>query len=249
MIEYQCNICGSRNCCEPSSLGRERPDCQDCGSSVRMRSVIGLLSQGLFGQLLQIDEFPTSPHLQGIGLSDWDTYANRLGRRIRYQNTFYHQEPLLDITRVADSKVESCDFILSADVFEHVAPPVSDAFAGTWRLLKPGGLLILTVPYVVEVDTTTEHFPDLYDWSLAQGADGTHRLYNRTRDGTQEEFDQLVFHGGPGTTLEMRVFSKHSLLAELEAAGFSNIRIADEPMPEIGVMWQHPWSLPVVAWK
>ena len=249
MIDYQCNICGCRNRCDPASLGRETPDCKGCGSSVRMRSVIGLLSQGLFGRLLPIDEFPRSGEVHGIGLSDWEPYASRLGRRIRYQNTFYHQEPRLDITRVDASKAGSCDFILSADVFEHVAPPVSDAFAGAWRLLKPGGLLVLTVPYVVETSTTTEHFPDLYDWSLSETDDGRHRLHNRRRDGTTEEFDQLTFHGGPGTTLEMRIFSRDSLLAELGAAGFGDVRIAGEAMPEIGVMWQHPWSLPVIARK
>ena len=125
----------------------------------------------------------------------------------------------------------------------------SAAFAGAWRLLKPGGLLILTVPYIIESNATLEHFPDLHEWALTTGDDGVHRLRNRRVDGTVEEFDQLVFHGGPGSTLEMRIFSRDSLLGELASAGFDDVRIADEPMPPIGVLWQHPWSLPVVARK
>ena len=214
-----------------------------------MRSVIGLLSQGLYGKLLPIDEFPQSPRVQGVGLSDWDVYARKLGDRIGYTNTFYHQEPRLDITNIGPERAGSCDFIISADVFEHVTPPVSAAFAGAWRLLKPGGLLILTVPYIIESNATLEHFPDLHEWALTTGDDGVHRLRNRRVDGTVEEFDQLVFHGGPGSTLEMRIFSRDSLLGELASAGFDDVRIADEPMPPIGVLWQHPWSLPVVARK
>ena len=55
-----------------------------------------------------------------------------------------------------------------------------------------------------------EHFPDLYDYSIAQ-LKNDWVLVNRTRDGRLETFDKLVFHGGPGSTLEMRVFSERTL--------------------------------------
>lgn len=246
-MEYRCNICGKDNQCELADLGREQPDCRGCGSTLRMRSVIGLLSRALFGDLRPIEEFPIDRTYRGVGLSDWDEYARRLAERLDYTNTFYHQEPRLDITTIPDERAGTCDFLISTDVFEHVLPPVSAAFAGARRLLKPGGVLVLTVPYALEVDHTVEHFPTLHDWSLVQQGDGAWALENFRADGQREVFDKLIFHGGPGSTLEMRVFSQASLLRELEQAGFSDIRIVDEPMPEIGVVWPVSWSLPIIA--
>jgi SAM-dependent methyltransferase len=246
-MEYQCNICGSANRCEPADLGRETPDCRGCGSTLRMRAVVGLLSQALFGDFRAIGDFPERRDLRGVGLSDWDEYARRLADRLDYTNTYYHQEPRLDITAIPDDRAGSCDFLISTDVFEHVLPPVSAAFSGAKRLLKPGGALILTVPYSLEGEDTVEHFPGLHDWSLSQEADGAWRLDNRRDDGGEDTFRNLVFHGGPGSTLEMRVFSRRSLLRELEQAGFREVRIVDDAMPEIGVVWPCTWSLPVIA--
>lgn len=246
-MEYNCNICGTANTCELADLGRETPDCRGCGSTLRMRAVIGLLSEALFGEPLAIADFPKRRGLRGVGLSDWEEYARRLAERMDYTNTFYHQEPRLDITDIADDQAGSCDFLISTDVFEHVLPPVSAAFSGARRLLKPGGVFILTVPYALECENTVEHFPNLHEWSLHQEPDGAWRLDNRRRDGGQETFRDLVFHGGPGSTLEMRLFSRQSLLEELRVAGFSDVRIAAEPMPSIGVVWPVSWSLPVVA--
>ena len=245
-MHYRCNICASWNFTAPEAMGRETPDCLGCGSTLRMRAVIGLLSKSLFGDFRAIAEFPTRRDIRGVGLSDWDEYARRLAERLDYTNTFYHQEPLLDITAIPDGRAGSCDFLISTDVFEHVLRPVSAAFAGARRLLKPGGVLVLTVPYALEVDHTQEHFPELNDWVLEQ-SDAVWRLRNRREDGTEEVFEDLVFHGGPGSTLEMRRFSQASLLRELEDAGFRDIRIVDADMPEIGVVWPYQWSLPMLA--
>ena len=246
-MQYTCNICGAVNDCQVYQLGREKPDCRGCGSNVRMRAVIGLLSHELFGARLPIDAFPRDPGIRGVGLSDWDAYAERLGTRLSYTNTYYHQEPLLDITCNPEHQVGSCDFLISTDVFEHVLPPVGLAFTGARQLLKEGGVLILTVPYMVEPADTIEHFPSLHEWALEQDNGGAWRLENKRSDGSLEVFTELVFHGGPGSTLEMRLFSLQSLLDELRKAGFSSVRVAEDPMPEIGVIWSHAWSLPIVA--
>lgn len=246
-VSFRCNVCGAACRCQASSLGRETASCDGCGSTVRMRAVVHLLSQGLFGESLALPDFPRRKDLRGVGLSDWDEYARRLADRLDYTNTYYHQEPRLDITRIEPGAEHSCDFIISTDVFEHVEPPVSLAFDGARRLLKPGGLLVLTVPFITETEQTLEHFPELHDWQLVQRDDGEYVVRNRRRDGTAEEFPIPVFHGGPGTTLEMRVFSRVSLLRCLSAAGFSDVRVADEPVPEFGIHWQVNWSLPIVA--
>ena len=40
-------------------------------------------------------------------------------------------------------------------------------------------------------------------------------MINTTREGRIEEFEDLIFHGGEGETLEKRVFSLPDLLDEL----------------------------------
>ena len=119
-----------------------------------------MLSLELLGRSLCLSEFPTRPDIIGLGMSDWDGYASVLAQKFSYQNTYYHQEPRLDI-RDIDPKLEgTMDFVISSDVFEHVPPPVSMAFENARRLLKPNGILVFSTPYSKETETV-EHFPEL----------------------------------------------------------------------------------------
>jgi SAM-dependent methyltransferase len=245
---FRCNICGTRVDCGPNDFGRETSSCSSCGSTVRMRGVIHLVSKAIFGKSIALPDFPHRPDIRGVGLSDWDEYARRLAERVSYTNTYYHQEPFLDIANVPDASAGSCDFVISTDVFEHVAPPVSKAFDGALKLLKPGGVLVLTVPFATEESETREHFPGLNRFEIVGGSvEAPYKLINTRLDGGVEEFGDLVFHGGPGTTLEMRVFTRSSLERELKQAGFTNIRFANEPVQKFGIHWLVPWSIPVVA--
>jgi hypothetical protein len=72
---------------------------------------------------------------------------------------------------------------------------------------------------------------------------------NRRRDGSLEVFENLVFHGGDGSTLEMRVFTEPSLRALLQQAGFGSVYVAIEDTPEFGIELAVPWSLPIAARK
>jgi SAM-dependent methyltransferase len=213
-----------------------------------MRAIVHLLSRALFGRSLSLPEFPVDKQLTGVGLSDWEVYADQLAAKLDYRNTYLDRDPKLDITRIDPSLERSLDFLISTDVFEHVQPPVSVAFENACRLLKPGGCLIFTVPYTNEPGTrTVEHFPDLYDFELQTAPGQPARLRNRTRDGQEQVFDDLVFHGGGGLTLEMRVFTEESLLQELARAGFEDVRICREQDLEHGIYWSCDWSLPLVA--
>ena len=211
-----------------------------------MRSMVHLLTSELFGRSIPLPELPRRPDLVGIGLSDSPAYAVPLARRVGYVNTFFHTEPRLDIGNVPENRAAEVDFIIASDVFEHVAPPVARAFANARRLLKPGGVLIFSVPFSLDADTV-EHFPELHDYRLVETG-GSWRLENRTSDGRDQVFTDLVFHGGPGTTLEMRLFSRAGLERAFAAAGFARMRIAAEPCAEHGIVWAEPWSVPMVAY-
>jgi capsular polysaccharide biosynthesis protein/SAM-dependent methyltransferase len=246
-VAFRCNICGAENVAFGADFGREIPSCEGCGSTVRMRSVVRCVSMALFGRSLALPDMVADPAIRGIGLSDWNEYAVRLADLFSYRNTFFDTEPRLDITAPRAKLLGTLDFLIASDVFEHVPRPVERAFTGAFELLKPGGTLILTVPYTTNAETV-EHFPELHDPQVLDfGAE--FYLVDRRRDGSFRTFDDLVFHGGPGQTLEMRIFCEADLLAQLERAGFGQIQVRGEDDPASGVIQPVPWSLPVTAVK
>jgi hypothetical protein len=242
---YQCNICGGACWTRFTELTREEPSCHRCSSTVRMRAMVNLLSMELFGESLSIPDFPVRADISGVGMSDWDGYARPLATKFNYRNTFYHKEPKLDITSIPSALEESLDFIISSDVYEHIVPPVSIAFENARKLLKPNGVFIFIVPYNKN-GSTKEHFPDLFNYEVRK-ENGNYTLRNISRNGTEQVFDNLVFHGGMGATLEMRSFTETSLLDEFRKAGFSNVKVYNEPCYEFGIVWEHDWSLPIAA--
>lgn len=246
-INFQCNICGTHNTCSLNELSRESDSCSRCHSTVRMRSIIHLLSINCFGESLILPEFPTKKEIHGVGMSDWETYANQLEEKLDYSNTFYHQEPRLDITDIKENIIGTMDFVISTDVYEHVLYPVNRAFQNTLKLLKPSGVFIFTVPFTKEGENTLEHFGQLHDFTIEQTND-KYVLKDNLPNGSVNEFRDLIFHGGPGSTLEMRIFSEKSLLKELNDAGFKDIKIHSEPFMKYGIYWgDELWSLPITA--
>jgi SAM-dependent methyltransferase len=247
-VDFLCNVCGRRNHGVPreQAENREFQSCVHCRSSLRMRSLMLALATELFGSPRVLPAFPADKSIRGIGMSDWEGYASRLAERLDYVNTFYHQEPHLDIANVPEEQFGRYDFLISSDVFEHIPPRELDrAFANSRRLLRAGGTFIFTVPFVKEGETR-EHFPRLNDFRIVEEG-GRRVLRNRTVEGDEEVFDQLVFHGGEGMTLEMRMFSEGDLLRRLADAGFSKAAVRIDHAPHFGISWPIDHSLPIVA--
>jgi SAM-dependent methyltransferase len=246
---FQCNVCGELCTVELPSLAREARSCRKCSSSPRTRAIIRTLSESLFQNNLILPEFPIRKDLKGLGLTDPESYATRLEQKFDYQNTYFHQEPRLDIAAndVAPARRQAYDFIISAEVFEHVVPPVEIAFDNAYQMLRPGGLLLLTVPYGLQPETI-EHFPELHEFTLVE-RDGSHELHNITKSGVKQTFTNLVFHGGRGSTLEMRKFCYADLIRLLNKTGFQGIVVHSTPDFRHGIWWPQPWSLPITARK
>ena len=245
-VPYRCNICGTGNAARPSALTREAMSCAHCGSNVRFRAMVYLVTREVLGAPAPLSSLRPRRDIRGLGLSDAEAYAGPLARKFDYENTYFHKAPRLDITAIDPARAGRYDFLIASDVFEHVAPPVARAFENARRLLKPGGKFIFTVPFEHEGEPI-EHFPDLHDWTLAERA-GRWTLTNVTRDGVTQTFDDLVFHGGPGSTLEMRVFSRSSVARAFLDAGFAHVRYANDTYLPFGIHWPEPWSVPIVAY-
>jgi SAM-dependent methyltransferase len=245
-IPFRCNLCATPNEGTLAALSREALTCTHCGSNVRFRAMAYLVTREVLGRPMVLPDLPLRKDIAGIGLSDAEAYAKPLAEKFSYENTFYHTEPRLDIADIDETRVGRYDFLIASDVFEHVAPPVARAFANARRMLKPTGKLIFTVPFTLANDTL-EHYPELFDWSMAEH-EGSWTLTNRTREGHEQKFTDLVFHGGPGSTLEMRLFSRAALERQFREAGFARVRIAAEPYLPFGIHWPEPWSVPMVAY-
>lgn len=246
-IEFVCNICGSANQIDRSAFGRETASCAGCGSTVRTRGIVHMISRELFGADLALPDFPVLKGVRGIGISDSADYAERLAEKFDYRNTRYHKPPEFDIANVPETELGQYDFLIASEVFEHVAPPVGRAFQNAFRLLKPHGLFFFTAPYTLGRETV-EHFPKLHQHGLAQVGDRL-VLVNRTPEGALEVFEDLVFHGGAGSTLEIRVYSESGLREHFLDAGFSEVRIYADGHAPFGVCHAETWSLPITARK
>lgn len=246
IVRFLCNLCGAHNAVVTTALSREVPSCAQCRSTVRLRAIGHLVASEMLEVTQPLPSLPRRADIAGLGISDDDRYAEPLARLFDYQNTHFHTEPRLDITAVPPERAGRYDFVVASDVFEHVLPPVERAFRGARALLRRGGVFVFSVPYSLDPDTV-EHFPELHAWRLEETPQGW-RLHNVTADGRVQVFDELVFHGGPGSTLEMRLFSRAALERAFAAAGFARVRIAAEACPRFGIEWPDPFSIPMVAY-
>lgn len=173
-------------------------------------------------------------------MSDWSGYAKSLALKFSYTNTFYSREPKLDITH---PPAWTCDFLISSEVFEHVEPPVDRAFVGASRLIKPGGHLILSVPFVS--GKTIEHYPNLATYKVVELGDDR-IVVNRDKDGRYSVHERPKFHGALNNVLEMRLFGRDDLVSNLTQAGFTEMRFCEDA-PQWGVVFRSAESIPLSA--
>ena len=242
MIEFKCNLCDTLNT-QSESFSREGNQCSSCNSNSRLRYaayIVQCLLEESVGKI-------------GLGLSENPSLAGYLKSRSVYINSFYHlpeNDPLhFDLLNLKDKDIGTYDYMTSLDVFEHIPPPAKNAFIGAFNTLKPGGYLILSVPYTLGLETI-EHFPNLYQFSLVRSfKEDQYILKNTTKAGEHEEFEDLIFHGGPGQTLEMRVFCEDHIQRLLTESGFTEVKFWSENFPEIGASFPEEWSRLISAKK
>lgn len=246
IISFTCNICGQSNQQPGGAFHRESPNCTGCGSTPRFRGIIHALSLGLLKSSLPLAQFPTDKHLKGIGMSEWEVYARVLEQKFSFTNTYYHQEPRLDITSDDWQNHVGVDFIICTEVFEHVLQPLDIGFRNIRRMLKKNGLLVFSAPFTSAPDTT-EHFPGMTDFATCLMGDRW-LVVSRKADGNYGVYDRnIVFHGGPGTVLEMRIFGQDDLIRQLQKAGFET-HVLSEARPEIGYYWPTVTDRPEIGY-
>lgn len=220
---------------------REGLVCPSCSLNSRQRAV-------LFAAQKTIQKrFFRKKNLSIVGVSDGAPIESAFKVRFGgiYKNFEFHIEPFLDITKVGGTLESSTDIVTCSEVLEHVQPPIDKAFIGLYKLLKPGGWLILSTPHRGANAIHEEHFPVMTNSELIN--EPIQMLTGVDLYGNHREFTELVFHGGAGATLEYRVFSESSLRSNLENSGFKKIQ-TQKDVRLIGCIWE-PWSRVWVAQK
>ena len=217
-IFWECNLCGVTNSSNAEDLHREAGHCKSCNSSVRQREIMDLLEQGL-PQFKRIT--PTV-----IGMSDPSPLCDFLQKvpGINYLNTYLTAEPKLDILNLLNSQKNTADILISSDILEHVPFPPKSATDGMYELLKNNGLLILTVPWFGDI-AYQEHYPWMVRHDVIRNSDSSHTVYGFDVNNKKIEVLNPIFHGGPGSTLEMRLFTLSKVLDLLQQSGFQEIAV------------------------
>ncbi len=186
---------------------RERLECPLCRMNNRQRLVATLLKQTLSdrqGQQIYLMEQVTPIYnwakttftqhqMYGSEYLGYEYVGGSVVKGIRHE----------DVENLSFAQ-ESLDLIISNDVFEHVPSP-SKAFAECARVLKPGGVMLATIPFHRE-----------NDFSVVRA---------RLSDGKLEHILPPAFHGNPVSADGSLVFTDFGwdLLREIQGAGFVNV--------------------------
>lgn len=243
-VHATCPLCATPYTYPADASTRGLALCPGCNATGRSAAIVHYVCRAIYDDDTPLLKQPKRKSARVIGLSDSEVYAKPFGKYFNYTNTWYHKRPKLDIRDPAPEYRNCADVVINSEVFEHVIGDTQSAFDGALKLLKPGGTMVFSVPFTYKQGS--EHYPGLTDYTPRQREDGTWAADLVFDDGRRETDAAPKFHGGPGLTLELRLFSHQRIVDELTAAGFTDIQVHTENLPQFGIQWQN-WSRMVTA--
>lgn len=186
---------------------REGFVCTNCSASSRHRAVVYTIGKCMGTAGISLALWSKNKAIRILESSGRGSYPMMLKDKFTYYNTEYHPDPSVTqhpSKRYADFQhLAYCDnefdYVIASDVFEHIRED-EKAFCEIYRILKPEGIFIMTVPYQ-------------HNWEQTE---------IRIRpEGNHDEF--LLppeYHGGGGQTLSYRTYGR-DLLQRLKDYGFT----------------------------
>jgi len=229
VVDGRCTLCDAAIHEETAGKAmdfREGLVCPRCRCNARQRAAAIVLFEALDGRAdahayatEQATPFYTALKRRMSHLSGSE-YVREWRRRLRL-STYLWRNGVRELVRFADltalqRRDASLDAIVSLDVLEHL-PDHRPALRECARVLRPGGTLLVTVPFVP---------------AFAQ----SRRLARMRDDGTIEHFAEPEYHGDPvsGGVLCFQHFG-WDLLDDMRDAGFVEARARLVFAPEAGI--------------
>ncbi len=198
-----CNVCGWLGRKFETDGWHPGTFCPCCGSQVRHRLLLAALTHldGLkFDKLVagkSVLHFAPENSIRKILLNHTSSYlaADYLAEGYQYQLDLQ-----MDLSKMDAVKPAQIDLLLACDVLEHV-PNHYAALSEIFRVLKPGGWAILTVPQQDHLETTVDDpKPNTPQERLQRFGQEDHlRIYGR-------DFSQLLNRAG----FQVREIDEHS---------------------------------------
>ena len=181
--------------------------CGNCASSSRLRAVMYWLGKVTGNEGVPLHGWPGNRSVAVLESSARGSYPVMLGDKFDYYATEYDPERIAagDQPRsFADFQKlhftdSTFDVVIATDVFEHVRDDTA-GYREIFRTLKPGGTLILTVPYTHSQAVTIPRVD-------TSGNGDVHLL-------------EPEYHGGGGHTLTYRNYGR-DLLSLLGSVGYA----------------------------
>ena len=191
--------------------GREGTLCGNCGSTSRNRAVALVLGRVL-GERVPVFAWRRRHTVAVLESSPRGVLAMFFAEKFDYFATEYQPAAIAaggsprafaDFQKLHYAN-DAFDMVIASDVFEHIRRD-DDAMRELYRVLRPGGELVLTVPYDHERPQTLQRVD-------TSGPSDVHLLPPQ-------------YHGGGGHTLAYREYGRDLVLL-MERAGFTVERVA-----------------------
>lgn len=215
LTKFHCPICGEISQVTPTD--REDTACQ-CGASWRVQACMLAVLEGLgYPSNVQPKDIESDLSRIGLGITDNWMLARRISNIFSYTNSFHHRFPTLDLLNPPAPALEFFEFVSCSDVLQCTAPPSSDALAGIFSLLKPGGFTVISVP-ASRFDESDEYYPAIKSWWMKDGT-----LHYVDDSGVKHLDETPEYHGGIDQTLTFRLWSLSDLVRQCRAAGFIDV--------------------------
>jgi len=233
---YICNVTG--NVFELEDNEKERELGIRFGYNNRFRAISYVFTKLFYGDCKILTELKINKNIKGIGMTD-GPLSQIFEEKFNYTNTFYNTAPYLDIYNNDHIKnYNNLDFIISSEVFEYINPypSLNTAFDNVYKMLSNGGVLIFSVPFIY--DKHKEYYPSLYNYTIKKN-NNEYVIYNKTKQNKKEIFNNVRVEEGTENIVEMRLFSKSSIIYFLEKSGFIDITFYEitEDMNKYGIFW------------
>eukprot|EP00121_Abeoforma_whisleri_P002630 Awhi_evm1s2366 len=164
--EFKCLICGEHTHTKDFQANfRESCGCARCGATLRHRkysaTLVRTFNKKLGTNFLTLPEAVQSPALSNQHIFNTET-TGIIDQHLRSCQNYVHSE-FLGVTHQSGEVVggilhqnlmetsyadDTFDFVLTSEVFEHIPFPYT-AFQEIYRILKPGGYHVMSVPHVL----------------------------------------------------------------------------------------------------